>query len=59
MEEHLYEHDYSENHNGFVEDVTIKLIDKTYGKDAKNRENYWMRTLETLAPVGLNIEDCA
>lgn len=40
MEEHLYEHDYSENHNGFVEDVTIKLIDKTYGKDPKNRENY-------------------
>ena len=55
MQEHLYEHFYS---NGFLEDVAITLIDKTDRRDPKNRENYWMRTLKTLAPDGLNIEDC-
>ena len=48
----------SDGHNGFLEDVAITLIDKTDGRDPKNRENYWMRTLKTLAPQGLNIEDC-
>ena len=58
MQEHLFEHFYSDGHNGFLEDVAITLIDKTDGRDPKNRENYWMRTLKTLAPQGLNIEDC-
>ena len=35
----------------------ITLIGKTDGKDPKRRENYWMRTLKTYAPFGLNIED--
>ena len=26
-------------HNGFLEDVAIPLIDKTDGRDPKNREN--------------------
>ena len=58
MQEHLFEHFYSDGHNGFLEDVAITLIDKTDGRDPKNRENYWMRTLKTLAPQGLNTEDC-
>ena len=56
MQEHLFEHFYSDGHNGFLEDVAITLIDKTDRRDPKNRENYWMRTLKTLAPEGLNIE---
>ena len=51
MQEHLH----SDGHNGFLEDVTITLIDKTDGKDPKNRENYWMKML---APDGLNSEEC-
>ena len=31
--------------------------DKTDGKDPKKREYYWMRTLKTLAPEGLKIEE--
>ena len=58
MQEHLFEHFYSEGHNGFLEDVSVTLIDKTDGRDPKKREFYWMRTLKTLAPDGLNIEDC-
>ena len=41
-----------------LEDVTGTFIHKTDGKDPKNRENYWTRTLKTLAPDGLNTEDC-
>ena len=55
MQEHLHEHFYCDSHNGFF---TITLIDKTDDKDPKNRENCWVRTLKTLALVGLNIEDC-
>ena len=58
MQEHLFEHFYSDGHSDFLEDVAISLIDKTDGRDPKNRENYWMRTWKTLAPEGLNIEDC-
>ena len=59
MQKHLFEHFHSDGHNGFLEDFAVTLIDKTDGRDPKNRENYWMRTLKTLAPDGLNIEDCA
>ena len=58
MQEHLYEHFYRDSHNGFLEDVAITLIYKTDGRDPKNRESYGMRTLKTLAPDGLNNEDC-
>ena len=58
MQGHLYEHIYPDSHNGLLEDVAITLIDKTDGRDPKNRENYWMRTMKTLALDGLNIEEC-
>ena len=35
----------------------IALIDKTDGSNPTKRENYWMRTLETFAPYGLNVVD--
>ena len=41
---------------GFLEDVQVRLIDKTQGSDPTKREYYWMRTLKTLYPDGLNIE---
>ena len=56
-QEHLFEHFKSEGHIAFLGNVSITLIDKTDGKDPKRRENYWMRTLKTYAPFGLNIED--
>ena len=56
-QEHLFEHFKSEGYSGFPGNVSITLIDKTDGKDHKRRENYWMRTLKTYAPVGLNTED--
>ena len=53
-----YEHFYSDSHNDFLDDVAITLINKTEGRDTKNKENYWMSTLKALAPDGLNIENC-
>ena len=57
MQEHLFEHFKSEGHIGFLGNVSITLIDETDGKDPKRKENYWIKTLKTYAPSGLNIED--
>ena len=52
-QEHLFEHFNSEEHNGFLHDASVTLIDKTDGKNPAKREH----TLKTLAPHGLNVED--
>ena len=59
MQEHLYRHFSSPGHRGFLNDVSVTLIDKTDGSDPKKREDYWMKTLKTMAPYGLNIVDRA
>ena len=56
MQQPLYGHFYSEDHNRFLGNVSISLIDKTDGFQPKKKENYSMRTLKTLAPLGLNAE---
>ena len=38
-------------------DVTVTLIDKTDPRDPTEREDYWIHTLKTKAPRGLNMED--
>ena len=45
-------------HNGFLNNVSITLIDNTDGKHPKKREDSWRRTLKTYSPFGLNAEDC-
>ena len=58
MQEHLFGRFKSECHYGFLGNVSMRLVDKTDGKDPKRTiENYWIRTLKTYAPFGLNIED--
>ena len=57
MQEHLYRHSSSPGHEGFLNDVSVTLIDKTDRSDPKKREDYWMKTLKTMAPYGFNIED--
>ena len=57
MQEYLYRHSSSPGHEGFLNDVSVTLIDKTDRSDPKKREDYWMKTLKTTAPYGLNIED--
>ena len=42
---------------GFLNDVSVTLIDKTDGSDPKKWEDYLMKTLKIMAPYGVNIED--
>ena len=56
MQHYFYENFYSESHNGFLANVSISLVDKTDSVQPKKRENYWMRTLKTLAPLGLSVD---
>ena len=57
MQEHLYRHFSSPGHRGFLNDVSVTLIEKTDRSNPKKREDYWMKTLKTIAPYGLNVED--
>ena len=60
-EEHMqplvFEHFSSNDQNGFLEDCSITLTDKTYGSDPNRREEYWRRVLKTVTPFGLNTID--
>ena len=57
MQDYLFKHFNSMGHNGFLNNVSITLIDKADGKNPKKREDHWRRTLKTYSPFGLNIED--
>ena len=50
--QHFLQHD----HNGFLEDISIKIIDKTDPKNPTGRERFWIDRLGTMAPNGLNEE---
>ena len=52
LQGHFLQHD----HQGFLKDVEVRVIDKTQASDPTKREFYWMRTLRTLYPDGFNIE---
>ena len=52
----LQSHFLRRDHQGFLKDVEVCLIDKTQASDPTKREFYWMRTLRTLYLDGLNIK---
>ena len=54
---HLYEHFNLPDHSGFLNDVSVTLIDKTDPTDPTKREDYWIHILKTKAPLELNVED--
>ena len=53
MQKQLYEPFDLRGHTSFLEDVTVTLIDKTDSRNPTERENYWIYTLKTKAPMGL------
>ena len=57
MQQHFHEHFNSTGHTGFLNDVSITLIDKTDGSNPTKREYFWIRTLRTMSPLGFNIEN--
>ena len=57
MQEHLFSYFSMVGHDGFLSDVSITFIDKTDPSDPLRTKDYWRRTLKTIVPYGLNIED--
>ena len=47
MQRHLYEHFDLQGHLGFLNDVSVKLIDKTDPEDLTKREDYWIHLLKS------------
>ena len=41
-------------HFGFINDTEIRFIDKTDSSDPTRREDFWIDTLKTRYPQGLN-----
>ena len=54
-QKHLYEHFMGENHQSLEKDIEITLTDKTDPSDPTKREDFWIHTLGTMAPKGLNM----
>ena len=57
MQEHLFRYSSSPGHNGFLNDVSVTFIDKTYPSDPLKCKGFWREALMTTAPYGLNIEN--
>ena len=53
MQSLVFEHFSINDHNGFLEDFSITLIDKTDWSDPTRREEYWRRVLKTATPYRL------
>ena len=56
MQKHIFQHFNSEGHTGFLEDVSVSFIDKTDPRKPLEREQFWIRTLNTMTPNVLNVE---
>ena len=54
--EHLYAHFYEEGHKG-IENIQVKIIDRTDINDPKFREGFWTYKFDTFVPKGLNLRD--
>ena len=56
MQRHLYKHFTLPEHSGFLHNVSITLIDKTNLGCPTKYEDYWICTLKTKAPMGVNFD---
>ena len=57
MQPLVFEHFSLNDHNGFLENRDITLVDKIDGSDPTRREEYCRRVLKTVTPYGLNMID--
>ena len=53
----FHQHFLAEDHNGLVADADVILIDKTNSVTPTVREEFWIRTLRTNHPHGLNMDE--
>ena len=56
MQRHLYEHFQLPGHTGFLQDTYVTLTDKTDPRAPTKREDYWIHTLKTKAPIDLMLK---
>ena len=54
-QKHLHEQFIGENHQGLEKDVGITLVDKTNPSDPRKCDDFWIRTLGTMALKGFNM----
>ena len=55
IQEHIFQDFNSEVDTSFLENICVTFIDKTDSQNPGKRENYWIHTLKTMVPWGLNI----
>ena len=53
----LHDHFFRDDHHSLEEDVSICFIDKYDRSNPHKTEYYWMKTLKTIAPFGLNTKE--
>ena len=51
---YIFAHFQTSGHSGFINDTEIRFIDKTDPSDPTRREDFWIDTLKTRYPQGLN-----
>ena len=49
----FFRHFSEEGHRGFLNDISVKVIDRLTGND-RRRESFWQYRLNTFSPMGLN-----
>ena len=49
----FFQHFREEGHSGFLDDVSVRIIDKLYS-GSRRRELFWQFELDSFAPRGLN-----
>ena len=55
MERHLYEHFHLPGHSGFLNDISLTLIDKADPTDPTKWELSWLHIFKRKAPLWLNV----
>ena len=50
----IFRHCTEANHNGFLEGVTIRIIDRVFG-ESRLRKGFWQFKLNSFMPEGLNV----
>ena len=50
----FFAHFHKAGHGGFINETKIRFIDKTDPSDFTRREDFWIDTIKTRYPQGLN-----
>ena len=57
-QEKLISHFFTEGHTGSYKDISVQIIDFCDPNKQEEREDFWITTLNTRVPYGLNIRKC-